>query len=115
MRGSGKSKMGKALADHLGWKFIDLDDLFVEVVGEPIKTFVAKHDWPAFRAKEEQLLRKTVDNNRARTIISTGKKFEEFAYHPIPSHSLLTALKEEGWWRQRVLESSCSGCIPQCL
>lgn len=73
MRGSGKSKMGKALAEHLGWKFIDMDTLFVEVVGEPIKTFVDKNGWPAFRKKEEELLKKTVLTHPRKTIISTGK------------------------------------------
>lgn len=73
MRGSGKSKMGNALADKLKWKFIDLDHLFVEVVGEPIKSFVEKYDWPAFRRKEEELLKRTVQTHPTKTIISTGK------------------------------------------
>jgi pentafunctional AROM polypeptide len=72
MRGSGKSTMGSALAARLQWKFIDIDVEFEAFAGEPIKSFVDKNGWPAFRAKEEELVRKVIEENPRRTVVSTG-------------------------------------------
>jgi len=72
MRGSGKTTMGRSLANHLGWHFFDIDAEFERFVGEPIKSFVEKHGWPAFRAKEEELVRKVLDENPQRAVVSTG-------------------------------------------
>nr|AGK89942.1 tetra-functional AROM-like protein [Acanthamoeba castellanii str. Neff] len=72
MRGSGKSTMGSALAAGLGWKFIDIDVEFEAFAGEKIRSFVDAHGWPAFRAKEEELVRQVVGAHPQRTVISTG-------------------------------------------
>jgi pentafunctional AROM polypeptide len=72
MRGSGKSTMGSALAAGLGWKFIDIDVEFEAFAGEKIRSFVDAHGWPAFRAKEEELVRQVVEAHSQRTVISTG-------------------------------------------
>lgn len=52
-RGSGKSSVGRALADRLGWRFVDLDDAVRERFGgATIATIWAEHGEPAFRAAE---------------------------------------------------------------
>eukprot|EP01125_Pyxidicula_operculata_P015299 TRINITY_DN5179_c0_g1_i1.p1 TRINITY_DN5179_c0_g1~~TRINITY_DN5179_c0_g1_i1.p1 ORF type:complete len:1253 (-),score=298.49 TRINITY_DN5179_c0_g1_i1:61-3783(-) len=73
MRGSGKTTMGKKVADKLGWKFLDMDDVFAASEGITIKEFIEKgNTWDSFREKEEELLKKTLQENPNNTIISCG-------------------------------------------
>ena len=58
--GSGKTTVGKVLADFLGCPFIDLDDLVVKKAGKSIPDIFAQDGEPAFRELEAQVLRKTV-------------------------------------------------------
>ena len=58
--GSGKTTVGKVLADFLGCPFMDLDDLVVKKAGKSIPDIFAQDGEPAFRELEAQVLRKTV-------------------------------------------------------
>jgi shikimate kinase len=58
--GSGKTTVGKVLADFLGCPFMDLDDLVVKKAGKSIPDIFAQDGEPAFRELEAQILRKTV-------------------------------------------------------
>ena len=58
--GSGKTTVGKVLADFLGCPFMDLDDLVVKKAGKSIPDIFAQDGEPAFRVLEAQILRKTV-------------------------------------------------------
>ena len=62
MRGCGKTANGIAAAQALGRKFVDLDDVFEEEVGETINEFVDKYDWPAMREKEADILGRALTN-----------------------------------------------------
>jgi shikimate dehydrogenase len=55
MRGSGKTAVGKALAQKLGWELIEMDELIVGKAGLSISQIVAKHGWKRFRDLEEEL------------------------------------------------------------
>jgi shikimate kinase len=68
--GSGKSTVGKQLAEMLGIKHIDLDWFFEETYKISVHHFFGKYDENAFRQIENQLLKKTstLDNS----VISTG-------------------------------------------
>ena len=59
--GSGKTTVGKVLADFLGCPFMDLDDLVVKKAGKSIPDIFAQDGEPAFRQLEAQVLRKTVE------------------------------------------------------
>ena len=59
--GSGKTTVGKVLADFLGCPFMDLDDLVVKKAGKSIPDIFAQDGEPAFRLLEAQVLRKTVE------------------------------------------------------
>ena len=59
--GSGKTTVGKVLADFLGCPFLDLDDLVVKKAGKSIPDIFAEDGEPAFRQLEAQVLRKTVE------------------------------------------------------
>ena len=70
MPGSGKSTIGKALANKLGYKFIDTDSLIEKKEGMTIKEIFEKKGEPYFRKKEEEVSRKIVDSKKL--VIATG-------------------------------------------
>lgn len=50
--GSGKSTVGPLVADLLGWRFVDVDDVIVAETGMSIADFFARHGEAAFRELE---------------------------------------------------------------
>lgn len=58
--GSGKTTVGKILADFLGCPFLDLDDLIVKKAGKSIPEIFEQDGESAFRELEARLLRQTV-------------------------------------------------------
>jgi len=67
--GSGKTTVGKVLADFLGCPFMDLDDLVVKKAGKSVPDIFAQDGEPAFRQLEAQVLRKTVDKYAESTAV----------------------------------------------
>ena len=67
--GSGKTTVGKVLADFLGCPFMDLDDLVVKKAGKSIPDIFAQDGEPAFRLLEAQVLRKTVEKYEESTAV----------------------------------------------
>ncbi|MGD9118460.1 MAG: shikimate dehydrogenase [Dehalococcoidia bacterium] len=55
MRGSGKTAVGKALAQKLGRELIEMDELIVGKAGMAIPEIVEKYGWARFRDLEEEL------------------------------------------------------------
>lgn len=55
--GSGKSTMGQALANRLGWHFIDLDDDIERLAGMAISRIFEDHGEAEFREQEHRALR----------------------------------------------------------
>ena len=71
--GSGKTTVGKVLADFLGCPFYDLDDLVVKKAGKTIPEIFAQDGEPAFRQLEARLLRQTVEKYGENTaVLSLG-------------------------------------------
>jgi shikimate kinase len=68
--GSGKSTVGKKLALHLNWSFIDLDDKVELKAGMKIAEIFAEKGESFFRAMESEVLRSL--STEADTVISTG-------------------------------------------
>ena len=72
-KGSGKTTVGKVLADFLGCPFYDLDDLVVKKAGKTIPEIFAQDGEPAFRQLEARLLRQTVEKYGENTaVLSLG-------------------------------------------
>lgn len=69
MRGSGKTTLGRALADKLGWLFADTDEVICARCGKTVSEIVQEDGWSGFRKKEAALLR---DVARPYTVVSTG-------------------------------------------
>lgn len=57
MRGSGKTTVGKILAEKLGRGFVEMDELVVRRAGMSIPEIVKKQGWPGFRDIESAVCR----------------------------------------------------------
>ncbi|HTO71720.1 MAG TPA: shikimate kinase [Myxococcota bacterium] len=57
LMGSGKSRVGRALALELGWDFVDTDVEIERVAGLSVAEIFAREGEPAFRARERDALR----------------------------------------------------------
>jgi shikimate kinase len=70
MRGTGKSSLGRFLADLLTFTFVDTDLLIEESAGQPIADIVADHGWAYFRTVERQVVTRVAVNDRQ--VVATG-------------------------------------------
>ena len=70
MPGSGKSTVGRLVAERLGRPFIDTDERFAEHHGTPVPAYLAEHGEPAFRAAEAAVVADAVRTGGA--VIAAG-------------------------------------------
>ena len=70
MPSSGKSTVGRLLAEKLGEEFIDTDELIIEKIKMPIKDFFALHGEEKFREVEAEVIREIA--GRGGLVIATG-------------------------------------------
>ena len=70
MPSSGKTTIGKLLAERTGKKFVDTDDEIVKKTGMDIPSYFAKHGEAEFRKIESQVIKEISCNNSL--IIATG-------------------------------------------
>lgn len=69
-RATGKSTVGRLVAEELGFAFLDTDQELEKRLGRPISTVVAEQGWPFFRQQENELLLELA--HRQSTVIATG-------------------------------------------
>ncbi len=69
-RGTGKTTVGKLLAQDTGWRFIDMDEVLTHRFKMTIHQWVDRFGWESFRKEESQLLTELLSAHH--TIISTG-------------------------------------------
>ncbi|MEQ1948705.1 MAG: shikimate kinase [Bryobacteraceae bacterium] len=62
--GCGKSTVGRALSDEIGWSFVDLDAEIEQAASETIAHIFETHGEEGFRRLETETLRKRVMNIR---------------------------------------------------
>jgi len=70
LRGTGKSSVGKALAQRLDFMFVDTDTRIEELAGYRIAEIVAQHGWEYFRALERQVVSQVAAADRQ--VVATG-------------------------------------------
>ncbi len=69
-RATGKSLIGRMLAQKLRYTFIDADMVLCERLGAPIADIVVQHGWAFFRQAERQLLMEIPEMEQ--TVLATG-------------------------------------------
>ena len=69
MPGTGKSVVGRALAERLNFTFVDVDDLIMEQAGKKLSQVLREEGLEAFLALEEKVGLETDFNH---TVIATG-------------------------------------------
>jgi len=69
-RGSGKTTVGRALAERLNWPFVDTDDLIQERTGMTIREIFADHAEDGFRQIESSMIAEIAEHDRH--VVSTG-------------------------------------------
>ena len=70
--GSGKSTVGRALHQRLGYPLVDMDQVIEQRAGKSIAEIFATDGEPAFRDMETVLLKELIDPAAPRRVISTG-------------------------------------------
>lgn len=68
-RASGKTTVGRALAEALDWPFTDTDHHLLRMTGRSVAEIVAQEGWDGFRARESRAL---CDVAHAPAVIATG-------------------------------------------
>jgi len=69
-RGSGKTTVGRIVAERLGWAFLDADAVLEKRFGQTIREIFAAEGEAGFREKEAAILAELCQ--RADTVIATG-------------------------------------------
>jgi shikimate kinase len=70
MRGTGKSNIGRALADLMGYAFVDTDDAIEEVANCRIAEIVARDGWGRFRSLEGDIVVRVAAQDKQ--VVATG-------------------------------------------
>lgn len=68
-RGCGKTTIGHALADALGYSFADTDSHLLNSTGKSVAEIVAEEGWSGFRERESLALQQVTADS---TVIATG-------------------------------------------
>lgn len=68
-RGAGKTTVGRALAQALGYQFVDTDLFMQQTAQMTIAEIVAQEGWPGFRRRETEALQSL---KQPSTIVATG-------------------------------------------
>jgi shikimate kinase len=68
--GTGKSTVGRLVADHLHFEFLDTDELIETRAGKSVSAIFAGEGEPAFREQERKVVEELA--SRERTVISAG-------------------------------------------
>jgi XRE family aerobic/anaerobic benzoate catabolism transcriptional regulator len=72
LRGAGKSTLGRVLAQHLGWPFIELDRLVEEDYGASIPDLIEMAGTATFRRHERAALERVIAAHRWAIITAAG-------------------------------------------
>ena len=69
-RCTGKTTVGRLLAENLGWPLVDTDTLIQQRAGQSINDIVAAGGWPEFRRLEREVIADVAAEDRQ--VISAG-------------------------------------------
>ena len=102
--GTGKTSVGRIVADQLHFEYVDTDELIQSQTGRSITDIFTKEGEPAFRALEQKTVEELV--GRMKTVISTGGGLPVNPKNlaSLKSHALVVSLwssPEKIWERVR--------------
>ena len=69
---SGKSTVGRLLAERLGWHFVDLDDAFLEINGLTTGEYIERYGIERFRKQEKDCVERLSELPIQKVIYATG-------------------------------------------
>jgi XRE family transcriptional regulator, aerobic/anaerobic benzoate catabolism transcriptional regulator len=72
LRGAGKSTLGRKLAEHLGWAFVELDRVVEEDYGARIPDLIEMAGTATFRRHERGALERVIGAHEAAVITTAG-------------------------------------------
>jgi shikimate kinase len=70
--GSGKTTVGKRIAQELGYSFVDSDDVVASAAGKSVREIFAQDGEAAFRKHESDAIRRVLTNGTASVVLATG-------------------------------------------
>jgi shikimate kinase len=91
-RATGKSSIGKILADLLGFGFIDTDIAIEKSQGETITEMVSRGGWDLFRRKEEDILLELAQSKYKVIATGGGSVMHEKAWAKLRKNALAVLL-----------------------
>lgn len=91
-RATGKSSIGKILADLLGFGFIDTDEAIEKRQGETIAEMVGRGGWDLFRRKEENMLLDLAPSKNKVIATGGGSVMHEKAWTKLRKNALVVWL-----------------------
>ena len=92
LRGTGKSSVGKVLAQRLGFTFVDTDTLIEEVAASRIAAIVVQHGWEYFRALERQVVTRVAATDRHVVAAGGGTLIDEENARLLKTHGVVVLL-----------------------
>ena len=72
LMGSGKTTVGKRIAQELGYSFVDSDDVVASAAGKSVREIFAQDGEAAFRKHESDAIRTVLTNGTASVVLATG-------------------------------------------
>jgi shikimate kinase len=103
-RCTGKTTIGRLLAEKLGWPLVDTDSLIQQQAGKSIKEIVAAGGWPEFRRQECEVIADVAARDRQVISAGGGAVLDERNSRALRASGqvvLLTALPETIWERMK--------------
>jgi shikimate kinase len=94
-RGTGKSAVGKRLAEKLMMPFYDTDELIEREVGRSIRDMVAEEGWAYFRKREGEIIRKLAVMQRGIVATGGGAVLDQINCDILKKHGLLIWLRAD--------------------
>lgn len=92
LRGTGKSSIGRMLAEQLRFTFVDTDMAIEELVRKRISDIVAQHGWEYFRELERRAVARIADQDRQVVASGGGTLMDEDNARLLKSHGIVILL-----------------------
>jgi len=72
LMGSGKTTVGKRIAQELGYEFADSDDLVASAAGKSVRDMFSQHGEAVFRKYESDAIRSILADGKSSIVLATG-------------------------------------------